>query len=107
MTRVRTRDLTVVCEFNFSGIPLHLRQKKKKLTKMWPSVKYNYYKHISTFNSTIFNKNIFTNSNYLKSIFVTWEWSITQENQQRMIWPGVLFTLLLVLQQPKEVKMEY
>jgi hypothetical protein len=29
MTRVRTRDLTVVCEFNFSGLPLHLRQKKK------------------------------------------------------------------------------
>jgi len=26
--RVRTRDLTVVCEFNFSGLPLHLRPKK-------------------------------------------------------------------------------
>jgi len=31
VTRVRTRDLTVVCEFNLSGLPLHLRQKKKKL----------------------------------------------------------------------------
>ena len=27
MTRVRTRDLIVVCEFNFSGLPLHLRPK--------------------------------------------------------------------------------
>jgi len=27
--RVRTRDLTVVCEFNFSGLPIHLRQKKQ------------------------------------------------------------------------------
>jgi len=26
---VRTRDLTVMCEFNFSGLPLHLRLKKK------------------------------------------------------------------------------
>jgi hypothetical protein len=30
MTQIRTRDLTVVCEFNFSGLPLHQRQKKKK-----------------------------------------------------------------------------
>jgi hypothetical protein len=30
MIRVRIRDLTVVFEFNFSGLPLHLRQKKKK-----------------------------------------------------------------------------
>jgi len=30
MTRVRTRDLTVVCEFIFSGLPLHLKPKKKK-----------------------------------------------------------------------------
>jgi hypothetical protein len=30
VTRVRTRDLTVVCEFIFSGLPLHLRPKKKK-----------------------------------------------------------------------------
>jgi hypothetical protein len=30
MTRVRTRDLTVVCGFIFSGLPLHLRPKKKK-----------------------------------------------------------------------------
>ena len=29
MTRVRTQDLTLVCEFNFSGLPLHLRQKNK------------------------------------------------------------------------------
>jgi len=28
MTRVRTRDLTVVCEFIFSRLSLHLRQKK-------------------------------------------------------------------------------
>jgi hypothetical protein len=25
VTRVRTRDLTVVWEFNFGGLPLHLR----------------------------------------------------------------------------------
>jgi len=31
VTRVRTQDLTVVCEFNFSRLPLHLRQKKKKV----------------------------------------------------------------------------
>ena len=30
VTRVRTRDLTVVCEFNFSGLPFHLRPPKKK-----------------------------------------------------------------------------
>jgi hypothetical protein len=30
MTQVRTRNLTVVCEFNLNGLPLHLRQKKKK-----------------------------------------------------------------------------
>jgi len=24
MIRVRTRDLTLVCEFNFSGLPFHL-----------------------------------------------------------------------------------
>ena len=30
VTLVRTRDLTVVCEFIFNGLPLHLRQKKKK-----------------------------------------------------------------------------
>jgi len=29
VTRARTRDLTVVYEFIFSGLPLHLRQKKK------------------------------------------------------------------------------
>jgi hypothetical protein len=29
MIRVRTPDLTVVCEFNFNGLPLHIRQKKK------------------------------------------------------------------------------
>ncbi|AES82598.1 hypothetical protein MTR_7g114450 [Medicago truncatula] len=29
MTRVRTWDLLVVCEFIFSGLPLHLRPKKK------------------------------------------------------------------------------
>jgi hypothetical protein len=29
MIRVRTRNLTIVCEFNFSGLPLHLRQKKE------------------------------------------------------------------------------
>jgi len=28
MTWVRTRDLTVVCEFIFSGLSLHLKQKK-------------------------------------------------------------------------------
>ena len=27
---VRTRDLIVVCEFYFSGLPLHLKPKKKK-----------------------------------------------------------------------------
>jgi len=27
MTRVRTQDLIVVCEFIFSGLPLHLRKK--------------------------------------------------------------------------------
>ena len=27
MTRVQTRDFTVVCEFNFSGLPFHLRLK--------------------------------------------------------------------------------
>jgi len=31
MTQVRTRDLTVVCEFIFSGLPLHVRQKKNML----------------------------------------------------------------------------
>jgi hypothetical protein len=30
MTRVQIRDLTVVCEFNLSGLSLHLRPKKKK-----------------------------------------------------------------------------
>ena len=30
VTRVRTQELTVVCEFNLSGLPLHLRQKKNK-----------------------------------------------------------------------------
>jgi len=29
VTWVRTRDLKIVCEFNFSGLPLHLRPKKK------------------------------------------------------------------------------
>jgi hypothetical protein len=28
-TDVVIRDLTVVCEFNFSGLPLHLKAKKK------------------------------------------------------------------------------
>jgi hypothetical protein len=28
VTWVRTQDLTVVCGFNFSGLPIHLRQKK-------------------------------------------------------------------------------
>jgi len=28
MIRIRTRDLTVVCEFIFSGLPLHLRPNK-------------------------------------------------------------------------------
>jgi len=31
VTWVRTQDLTVVCEFNFSGLPLHIRTKKKKV----------------------------------------------------------------------------
>jgi len=30
VTRVRTRDLTVVCEFIFRGLPLHLKPKKEK-----------------------------------------------------------------------------
>ena len=29
MTRFRTRDLTAMYEFIFSGLPLHLRQKNK------------------------------------------------------------------------------
>jgi hypothetical protein len=29
MTRVRTRDLSQLCEFNFSGLLLHLKAKKK------------------------------------------------------------------------------
>jgi hypothetical protein len=29
MTRIQIRDLTVVYEFNLSGLSLHLRQKKK------------------------------------------------------------------------------
>ena len=29
VTRVRTRDLTVVCKFYFEGLPLHLKPKKK------------------------------------------------------------------------------
>jgi len=33
MTRVRTRHLTVVCEFIFSGIQLHLRPNKKEKKK--------------------------------------------------------------------------
>ena len=35
VTWVRTWDLTIVCEFNFSGSPLHLRPKK---IKMWQLV---------------------------------------------------------------------
>jgi hypothetical protein len=30
MTRIRTRYLTAVCDFNFSGLPLLLRQNKNK-----------------------------------------------------------------------------
>jgi len=30
VTRVRTRDLTVVCEFIFIGLPLHLKKRVKK-----------------------------------------------------------------------------
>ena len=30
MTRVRTRDPTIMYEFNLSGLPFHLRQKKFK-----------------------------------------------------------------------------
>jgi hypothetical protein len=30
MTRVRTRDLSQLCEFNFSGLLLHLKPKKKR-----------------------------------------------------------------------------
>jgi hypothetical protein len=33
ITRVRTWDLTVVCEFNFGGLPLLLRQKKNMISK--------------------------------------------------------------------------
>jgi len=28
---VQIRDIKVVCEFNFSGLPLHLRQKKNTI----------------------------------------------------------------------------
>jgi len=33
MSRVRTQNLTV-CEFNFSGLPLYPRQKKRKRKKI-------------------------------------------------------------------------
>jgi hypothetical protein len=38
----RTRNLTVVCEFNFSGLPLHLRQKKIQLNNQLKTKKYKY-----------------------------------------------------------------
>ena len=44
MILVQTQDLTIVCEFNFSGLPLHLRPKKKdssteiKIYITWESI---------------------------------------------------------------------
>jgi len=50
--RVRTRDLTVVCEFNFSGLPLHLRQKKiKKRKQLINSMLKSYFLMCSRHNS--------------------------------------------------------
>ena len=35
VTWIRTQDLTVVCEFNLSGLPLHLRPKKKVMLSLF------------------------------------------------------------------------
>jgi hypothetical protein len=38
VARVRTQDLTVMCEFNFSGLPLHLKPKKKKIHLLYSPI---------------------------------------------------------------------
>jgi hypothetical protein len=52
MTRVRTRDLTIACEFNFSGLSLYLRQKKNHI-HMFFHHKTSYH---SVFNSPNYSK---------------------------------------------------
>jgi hypothetical protein len=51
MTRVRTRDFSVVCEFNFNGLPFLLRSKKKKNTVLYCLTSLKQQAHSQTLNN--------------------------------------------------------